>query len=256
MTGSGTGSFATTVNAWQGAALSGAGTLINGNFMVANLTAGNWNSVALSGDVGGVSRTGVVTFANNAITNAKAAQMAALTVKANATNALANATDLAATAASGAVLRESGSALAFGTITGAGIVSAVALAGAPTTTTAAALDNTTKIATAAFVNAEINAIGQYFAPATGATVSPTAPQMLSNAFINPAAGIATLTLTLPTGTLQGQWLWVTFTQAVTALTVTATNIGTHGIASPAAATATSSFAWAWDNTAAKWNRFA
>jgi hypothetical protein len=132
----------------------------------------------------------------------------------------------------------------------------VALAGAPTTTTAAALTNTTQIATTAYVNAEINAIGQYFAPATGTTVSPTAPQMFQNVFINPAAGIATLTLTLPTGTLQGQVMWVTFTQAVTTLTVTATNIGTHGIASPAAATATSSFAWAWDNTAARWNRFA
>lgn len=135
------------------------------------------------------------------------------------------------------------------------IKSSLALAGAPTAATAAALTNTTQLATTAFVNTETAAIGQYFAPATGATVSPTAPQMFSRVFINPAAGIATLTLTLPTGTIQGQEISATFTQAVTTLTVTATNIGTHGIASPAAATATSCFAWAWDNTATKWNRF-
>lgn len=101
---------------------------------------------------------------------------------------------------------------------------------------------------------KITAIGQYFAPVTGATVSPTAPVLRNCVFINPAAGIAALTLTLPTGTVNGQEISVTFTQAVTALTVTAANIGTHGVASPTSTTSKSRFLWAWDNAAARWNQ--
>lgn len=75
-----------------------------------------WNgSIFVPGSIGTSS------LADNSVTNAKLAQMAALTVKANPTNATANAQDLAASSASDAVLRESGSALAFGTVATGGI---------------------------------------------------------------------------------------------------------------------------------------
>lgn len=194
-------------------------TIADGSILIGHSGLGSWNSQVVSGDAT-LSRTGVLTVDPRFISD---------------------------------------STSAGGDLTGGypdpTIISSVTLTGNPQVSTQAKLTNNFTIADTAYVNAEINAIGQYFAPATGATVSPTAPQMFQNVFINPAAGIATLTLTLPTGTLQGQVMYVAFTQVVTALTVTATNIGTHGIASPTTAIATSSFAWAWDNTAAKWNRF-
>jgi hypothetical protein len=85
-------------------------------------------TITLTGDVTG-SGTGsfAATIAADAVTNAKLADMAALSVKANATNASANPTDVAAST-TGHVLRRSGTALAFGTLeagafpTGPGIV--------------------------------------------------------------------------------------------------------------------------------------
>lgn len=63
-----------------------------------------------------VSSTGTVwTIDNNAVTNAKLAQAAALTVKGNPTNATANVQDIAA-ATDNQVLRRSGTALAFGAV--------------------------------------------------------------------------------------------------------------------------------------------
>jgi hypothetical protein len=81
-----------TVVQWQGVPVVSA-TLANGNIMVADaLGVAGWNSVAMSGDAT-LNRTGVLTVGPNKVTNAKAAQMAAYTVKMNNTSATANAID-------------------------------------------------------------------------------------------------------------------------------------------------------------------
>ena len=69
----------------------------------------------MSGDAT-LSNTGVLTIAAGAVANADLTNMAALTVKGNATNASAVPTDIAATAASNSILRESGSTVGFGSI--------------------------------------------------------------------------------------------------------------------------------------------
>jgi hypothetical protein len=81
-------------------------------------------TITLTSDVTG-SGTGsfATTIANNVVTNAKLAQMAALSVKANNTNLTANATDLVASN-DNEVLRRSGSAIAFGQIATGGITDA------------------------------------------------------------------------------------------------------------------------------------
>lgn len=94
-----------------------------------------------------------------------------------------------------------------------------------------------------------------FTPTTGQTIAPTATGAAVMCFINPSGTLAALTLTLPTGLFPGQLLYAVFTQIITTLTVTSTNIGTDGRASPSAATAVSTFAWSWNAAQAKWNRF-
>jgi hypothetical protein len=86
-----------------------------GNLLIAQGGTG-WRSRAVSGDIT-LSSLGVTTIGTNKVTNAKAAQMAAVSVKVNATNVLANASDLATTGGSNAMLMESGGgALVWGLI--------------------------------------------------------------------------------------------------------------------------------------------
>lgn len=76
----------------------GAGPAASVGLTSAHLFVGNASNVAtdvaLSGDAT-LANTGALTIAANAVTNAKAAQMTALTLKGNATTSTANATDLA-----------------------------------------------------------------------------------------------------------------------------------------------------------------
>jgi hypothetical protein len=95
---------------------------------------------------------------------------------------------------------------------------------------------------------------QFFQPTAGGTVTVLNVSNIGNTFINPLGTLATLTLTLSDGVLKNQIHYVTFTQIITALTVTSSNVSNKGLASPSAATASSTFAWAWDGVS-KWNRF-
>jgi hypothetical protein len=95
---------------------------------------------------------------------------------------------------------------------------------------------------------------QFFQPIAGGTVTVLNVSNIGNTFINPLGTLATLTLTLSNGIFKNQIHYVTFTQIVTALTVTSANIDNKGLSSPSAATASSTFAWAWDGVS-KWNRF-
>jgi hypothetical protein len=72
------------------------------------------------GDVTVTSSGNTWTIDNNTVTNAKAADMAALSVKANPANSVSDPTDLQATA-DGHVLTRSGTSLVFGTVQTAGV---------------------------------------------------------------------------------------------------------------------------------------
>lgn len=85
------------ISASAAIAFSKLATLTSGNILVGS--AGNVaTSVAMSGDAT-IIASGAITIANNAVTNAKAAQMAANSIKGNNTGGAANAIDLTATQA-------------------------------------------------------------------------------------------------------------------------------------------------------------
>lgn len=150
------------------------------------------------------------------------------------------------------------------TATGTG---SVVLASAPSidsptfTTTAtgvtqAAGTNSTAVATTAYVDRYTPANPQASAPTTGGTVSPTITGSTTVVQINPAGTLANLTLTLPVGTQPGQLCFVAFSQAITALSVTTTNVtATNGMALPTAATANQAFGFVWSGATSKWTRF-
>lgn len=84
----------TEINAAAAIAFSKLATLTSGNLLVGS--AGNVpTSVAMSGDAT-IIASGALTIANNAVSNAKLAQMATLTIKGNNTGGTANALDLTA----------------------------------------------------------------------------------------------------------------------------------------------------------------
>ena len=95
---------------------------------------------------------------------------------------------------------------------------------------------------------------QTFIPVTGGTVTLAAFGSSLNTFINPAGTLATLTFTLPSGTMRNQKVYITFTQAITALTVSGT-LGTAGLPALTAAVANTSYAYVWSVALAAWNRF-
>ncbi len=124
----------------------------------------------------------------------------------------------------------------------------------PVVPTATAGDNSTNAASTAYAD-RFNGDPQFSIPTTGGTVSPTAVGNEVHVFINPAGTLLALTLTLPTGTIKGQRLYATFTQIITGLTVTGTNVDTKGKAAPSAAAVGDTLGYAWDSVSTKWNRF-
>lgn len=76
---------------------------------------------ALTGDVTAPANSNTTTIANNAVTDAKLRDSAALSVIGRGANSSGDPADISATATSGAVLRESGSAIGFGTVATAGL---------------------------------------------------------------------------------------------------------------------------------------
>ena len=88
-------------------------------------TSGSGGISALTGDVTATGPGSVAaTIADDAVTNAKLRESAALSVIGRSANSTGNPADIAATPASAAVLRESGSTIGFGTIATAGITDA------------------------------------------------------------------------------------------------------------------------------------
>jgi hypothetical protein len=94
---------------------------------------------------------------------------------------------------------------------------------------------------------------QNFTPSSGDTVSPTATSAEISVFVNPAGLIAALTVALPSGIIPGQVIYLTFTQVITALTVSG-SIGTQGLGAATAASATTTIAYAWSASGSAWNR--
>ncbi|WP_374458500.1 beta strand repeat-containing protein [Chryseobacterium taeanense] len=121
--------YNTTTSAWEPAADTDTNTTYTGSASI-NLNGTSFERTALSGDVTASANSNTTTIAANAVTSAKIADgtvanadlanMAALTVKGNATNAAAAPTDIAA-GTDGHVLRRSGTTLGFGTVDTAGI---------------------------------------------------------------------------------------------------------------------------------------
>ncbi len=107
----------------QSAALSLVGRNVNSIGNVADITATNLSDAVLR-EGGSVIAFGTVAtngITNNAVTDTKLRQAAALSVIGRSLNSTGNVADIAASAASDAVLRESGSVLSFGTIATGGI---------------------------------------------------------------------------------------------------------------------------------------
>lgn len=131
--------------------------------------AGVFGGVTLGGDATLNTGTGALTLANNAVTNAKAAQMAANTLKGNNTGAAANANDLTAAQVKSML------AIAPADLTGVGTGVATFLATPTSANLAAAITNET---------------------GSGALVFATSPTL-----VTPALGVATATrLTTAAGT--------------------------------------------------------
>lgn len=94
-------------------------------------------------------------------------------------------------------------------------------------------------------------------PVTGATVAIGVPAAKNyTKLITPAGTLATLTITVGSGTVAGQLLRIAFSQIITALTYSGSNWATTGLAVPTDAAVDSSHVWAWSASAAKWLRVA
>jgi len=89
---------------------------------------------------------------------------------------------------------------------------------------------------------------------SGGAVTPAAFGASINLFVNPVGTVAAMTVTLPNGTMKNQKAYITFTQIITALTVSAT-LGTSGLPAPTTAAANTTYAYVWSNALAVWNRF-
>lgn len=97
--------------------------------------------------------------------------------------------------------------------------------------------------------AEIDKTYQIYAPVTGATITMSAGQ--SRAIINPLAGLAALTITLPPTPVDGQVTGFSFTQAITILTINAPG-GATVVASPTAAVVDTNFRFLYQASSTSW----
>ena len=107
----------------QGTALSTMGRSVNSLGNVADIVATAASDAVLreSGNVLGFGTVATAGIANNAVTDAKLRQGAAISLIGRSVNSAGDVADIAAAAASDAVLRESGNVLGFGTVATAGI---------------------------------------------------------------------------------------------------------------------------------------
>jgi hypothetical protein len=94
---------------------------------------------------------------------------------------------------------------------------------------------------------------QYASPATGATVTISPPAAGGNVFLrlSPSGTLATLTITLPSGPVDKQYIRVFSTQIITALTV---NGGTINGAPTTMAAANGTFWLRFDGVSSNWDR--
>jgi hypothetical protein len=97
--------------------------------------------------------------------------------------------------------------------------------------------------------AEIDKTYQIYAPVTGGTVTMSANQ--SRAIINPLAGLALLTVTLPPSPVDGQVTGFSFTQIITGLTVNAPS-GATVVAPPTTAAVDSTFRFIYQTSSTSW----
>lgn len=118
------------------------------------------------------------------------------------------------------------------------------------------IDSSVSSATGAFTTktyvdtADLKENVQYFVPVTGATL--TATNTSTCIIVNPAAGLAALTVVLPTTPVNGQRFTITSSQTVAAITLTGTFAANN--TAPTALTAGQPIRYVYSTDAAKWFR--
>lgn len=131
--------------------------------------------------------------------------------------------------------------------------------GVPRAPTPALGDDSTTLATTAFVNADIpyySVAAPAIATITSGNETDVSPTTVVANFLMISAGTLTAyTIKIANGLYDGQIVFMSFNHIITTLTLGGTNFSTAGLAQPTTTIANQCIGWCWDVTSTKWVRF-